>query len=451
MFKIIIVEDEKNIRESIEAILNEKYDVKTAVSGNEALNIITKEYFDLLITDIRLPGISGIELLKEFKKLYPENHVIVITAFTSIQSAVEAMKAGASEYIPKPFSLEEIEIKVKNLLKSKKIDEEKIFYEKEKENLFGEIIGKSIEIKKIKETIEKIAKNDTTVLITGETGTGKELIAWTIHKLSGKKGPFVPVHCAAYAKGIIESELFGHEKGSFTGADRQRRGKIEIADNGTLFLDELGDIPLDIQVKLLRVLENRTYERVGGNKQLYTNARIICATNKNLSEMVSKGLFREDLYYRINVFPIHIPPLRERKEDILPLAEYFLKKANSDLVIDENSKNLLLNYNWPGNVRELQNIIERAIILSDKNNLRIDLAMGNLELLSVKSFNDYDLKYDLNKGLDNIINEIEKQIILKTLKENNYSQTKTAKILKINRTTLQYKMKKYKIKEIEND
>ncbi|MCX8092553.1 MAG: sigma-54 dependent transcriptional regulator [Candidatus Goldbacteria bacterium] len=441
MYKILIVEDERNIRESIEAILSERYDVKTASSGNEALNIITKESFDLLITDIRMPGISGLELLKEFKRLYPDNPVIVITAFTSIQSAVEAMKAGASEYVPKPFSLEEIDIKVRNLLKSKKINEEKKFYEKEKDDIFGEIIGKSPEIEKIKESIKKIAKNDTTVLITGETGTGKELIAWTIHKLSGRIGPFVPVHCAAYARGVIESELFGHEKGSFTGADKLRRGKIEIAENGTLFLDELGDIPLDIQVKLLRVLENRTFERVGGNKQLNTNARIICATNKNLNELVKNGTFREDLYYRINVFPIHIPPLRERKEDILLLAEYFLKKSNSNLKIDNNAKNLLINYNWPGNIRELQNIIERAIVLSENDNLRIDLAMGNINVdLNISDFN-------LNNGLDKIIEDIEKHIILKTLKENNFSQTKTAKILKINRTTLQYKIQKYKIKD----
>lgn len=442
MYKILIVEDERNIRESVESALSDKYEVRTVASGNEALNIITKEQFDLLITDIRMPGISGIELLKEFKKLYPENPVIVITAFTSIQSAVEAMKSGASEYVPKPFSLEEIEIKVGNLLKSKKIHEEKKFYEEEKDSIFGEIIGKSSEIEKIKDSVKKIAKNNTTVLITGETGTGKELIAWTIHKLSGRIGPFVPVHCAAYAKGIIESELFGHERGAFTGADKQRRGKIEIAENGTLFLDELGDIPLDIQVKLLRVIENRTFERVGSNKQINTNSRIICATNKNLNEMVKQGTFREDLFYRVNVFPIHIPPLRERKEDILPLVEYFLKKHNSNLKIDNNNKNLLLNYPWPGNIRELQNIIERALILSDENNLKIDLAMGNI---NSDYYNVNNL--EVNKGLDKIIEDIEKQIIMKTLMENNYSQTKTAKILKINRTTLQYKIQKYKLKD----
>lgn len=440
MYKILIVEDEKNIRESIDSALSDKYEVRTASSGNEALNIITKEQFDLLITDIRMPGISGIELLKEFKKLYPENPVIIITAFTSIQSAVEAMKSGASEYVPKPFSLEEIEIKVRNLLKSKKIHEDKNFYEEEKESIFGEIIGKSSEIEKIKDSVKKIAKTNTTVLITGETGTGKELIAWTIHKLSGKIGPFVPVHCAAYAKGIIESELFGHEKGAFTGADKQRRGKIEIAENGTLFLDELGDIPLDIQVKLLRVIENRVFERVGSNKQINTNSRIICATNKNLNDMVKQGTFREDLFYRVNVFPIHIPPLRERKEDILPLVEYFLKKHNSNLKLDVNDKKLLLNYSWPGNIRELQNIIERALILSDENTLKIELAMGNV------NFDSYNYNnHDTNKGLDNIISDIEKQIIKKTLVENNYNQSRTAKILKINRTTLQYKMQKYKI------
>lgn len=441
MHKILVVEDEKNIRESLEIALSANYSVKTAGSAELAMPLIEKEHFDLLITDIRMPGRSGIELLKDYKKLQPSNPVIIITAFTSIQSAVDAMKAGASEYVPKPFSLEEVEIKIKNLLEAKKASDEKEYYSAEKAEAFGDLIGKSPALDRIKKETAKAAPSDITVLITGDTGTGKELVAYTIHRASGSKGPFVPVHCAAYAKGVIESELFGHEKGAFTGADKQRKGKIEYAAGGTLFLDELGDIPLDIQIKLLRVLENRTFERVGGNKTISTDARIICATNRDLPEMIKKGAFREDLYYRINVFPVHIPPLKERREDIMPLAEYFLGKLKKKMKIDAINRELLESYSWPGNVRELQNIVERAAILSDSDALRVDLALG-------KTGGKAEAAPSLNeKGLDDIVADMEKDIILKVLRENNFNQTKTAAALKINRTTLQYKMQKYCIKE----
>ncbi len=445
MHKILVVEDEKNIRESLEASLSDGYDIKTASNAEDALEFIKSDVFELLITDIRLPGMDGISLMRKFKEAYPQCPVIVITAFSSIQNAVEAMKAGANEYVPKPFSLEEIEIKVKNLINIKKISDEKDFYISEKDSAFGDIIGKSSAIVNLKKNLAKAAPSDITVLITGDTGTGKELVAYTIHKLSGRKGPFVPVHCAAYAKGVIESELFGHEKGSFTGADRQRKGKVELAEGGTLFLDELGDIPLDIQVKLLRLIENRTFERVGGNKSIETNARILCATNRNLSAMIKADTFREDLYYRVNVFPVHISPLRERKEDIVTLALYFAKKRGN-YVIDEMNKVLLEEYLWPGNVRELQNIVERAVILSEDNNLRIDLALGK------KNADDTVPAQDLSandKNLDDMLSDIEKRFIMTALKNNQYNQSKSAKALKINRTTLQYKMQKYGIKDAE--
>jgi two-component system response regulator AtoC len=443
MQKILVVEDEKNIRESLDIALSDKYQVKTAGSAEAALPLIESEHFDLLITDIRMPGRSGIDLLRDFRKLYPQAPVIVITAFSSIQSAVEAMKAGANEYVPKPFSLEEIDIKVKNLLEARKNLDEKEFYAGEKDEIFGDMIGESPAMKKIKQEVKKAAPSDITVLITGDTGTGKELVAYIIHRLSKRKGPFVPVHCAAYARGVIESELFGHEKGSFTGADRQRKGKIEYAEGGTLFLDELGDIPADIQVKLLRVLENRSYERVGGNKPISTDARIICATNRKLEDLIKKGEFREDLYYRINAFPIHIPPLKERKEDIPLLAEYFLtKKANKLRPISALNKKLLSEYAWPGNARELQNVIERAVILSDGEELRIDLALGKTAGRDIKtSIINPDM------GLDSIVEAIEKDIINETMRNNGYNQTKTAQALKINRTTLQYKIQKYGIKD----
>ena len=445
MHKILVVEDEKNIRESLEASLSDTYDIRTAPSAEAALEHIKTEAFDLLITDIRLPGMDGIALMRKFKEIFPQNPVIVITAFSSIQNAVEAMKAGANEYVPKPFSLEEIEIKVKNLLNIKKISDEKDFYVSEKDSAFGDIIGGSRSIINLKKDLAKAAPSDITVLITGDTGTGKELVAYTIHKLSARKGPFVPVHCAAYAKGVIESELFGHEKGSFTGADKQRKVKIELAEGGTLFLDELGDIPLDIQVKLLRLIENRTYERVGGNKSMETSARILCATNRNLGAMIKAGTFREDLYYRVNVFPVHIQPLRERREDIAALAEYFAKKRGN-FTINGVNKSMLEEYAWPGNVRELQNIVERAVILSDDNNLRIDLALGKMPVNEAGQPPDYDPE---GKDLDGMLADIEKKFIITALKNNGYNQSKSAKSLRINRTTLQYKMQKYGIKEKE--
>ncbi len=445
MARILAVEDEKNIRESLEESLSNDYEVSAAASGEEALKLIKEQSFGLMITDIRMPGMSGIDLLKEFRKLQPGTPVIVITAFSSIQNAVEAMKAGASEYVPKPFSLEEIEIKVKNLLEARQDREEREYYREEKDEAFGDFIGGSPAMLRVKKEIKKVAPSGATALVSGETGTGKEMAAYTIHKLSGVTGPFVPVHCAAFSKGVIESELFGHEKGAFTGADRLRKGKIEYAENGTLFLDELGDIPPDIQVKLLRVLESRVFERVGGNRQIKTNARVICATNRDLGAMIQKGEFREDLYYRINVFPVNIPPLRERGSgDVLKLARYFLSK-NPGMAINDINEKMLTEYSWPGNVRELQNIVERAAILSDGKNLRVDLALGK------KTENDtIGQNIKEGEGLDDIIARIEKDIIISSLKKNNYNQSKTAKALNISRTTLQYKINKYSIKEPGN-
>jgi len=448
MNKILIVEDEKNIRESIQTILSENYETKAVDNAEDAIKLFADENFDLLISDIRLPGIDGIELVKKFKEAYPASSVIVITAFSNVKNAVEAMKAGANEYIPKPFSLDELLIKVENLLKIQQLSNEREYYQQEREHYFGEIVGESPEIIEVKEKIKKIAGKDVTVLITGETGTGKELVAYSIYRQGKKHGLFVPVHCAAYSRGVIESELFGHEKGAFTGADRQRKGKIEIAKDGILFLDEVGDIPLDIQVKLLRVIENKTFERVGGNKVIYTNAQIICATNRNLEQMVKKGEFREDLYYRINVFPIYIPPLRQRKKDIRLLADYFSKKLGNFKISEKNYK-LLESYNWPGNVRELQNVIERAAILSETEDLRIDLAIGNViiqkSISETKEIQDLDVPSVNNIGLEALLEQIEKKLILEALKNNDFNQTTTAKYLKINRSTLQYKMQKFGI------
>ncbi len=439
MAKILVAEDEKNIRESIVSAFSSSHEIIGVSSAEDAVKIIENSgSWDALITDIRMGGINGIELTSRFRKAHPDSVIMVITAFQSVQTAIEAMKAGADEYIPKPFSLDELELKLKTLLSLKNLKEQKKFYSMEKDEHFGEITGSSPAILELKESISKVAPSDITVLITGETGTGKELAAYTIHRLSGKKGPFVPVHCAAYARGVIESELFGHEKGSFTGADKERKGKIEYAQDGTLFLDEIGDVPLDVQVKLLRVLENREFERVGGNKLIKTNARIICATNRNLKAMIKEGTFREDLYYRINVFPINIPPLRERKEDIKELADKFSLKFSGRKITDTSSMARMLAYSWPGNIRELQNIIERSCLLAGDGEIIIT-GIGDVPSQSVQQ------NHSGKKGLEETMEEIEKSIILEAMKKNSYNQSKAAKDLKINRTTLQYKLQKYGI------
>lgn len=441
MKRILVAEDEKNIRESVTEALGACYEVIACASAEEALAPASAGGIDLLITDIRMKGMTGIELLKEFRKKNPDSPAIVMTAFSSVQSAVEAVKAGADEYISKPFSLDDLEMKVKALLEKSRAGKEREFYRAEKDNEFGDMAGSSPAIKKVKDEIRKLAPSDITVLICGETGTGKELAAYTIHKLSSRKGPFVPVHCAALSKGVFESELFGHEKGAFTGADRQRTGKIEYAEDGTLFIDELGDIPPDIQVKLLRVIENRTFERVGGNRQITTNTRIICATNRDLPSMVKAGTFREDLYYRVNVFPLNLPPLRDRKEDIPVLAEIFSSKRGKYTIDDEHEKKLV-SYSWPGNVRELQNIIDRAVVLSENSKLDISGALG---------VTGTGLAYDTpglsaGKGLDETIEDIEKSIISDVLEKCGYNQSRAAKELRVNRTTLQYKISKYSIR-----
>ena len=443
MKRILLAEDEKNIRESVREALSVVYEVIECQSAEDASAPAGKGGIDLLITDIKMKGMTGIELLKIFKKSNPDAPAIVMTAFSSIQNAVEAMKAGADEYIPKPFSLDDLEMKVKALLDRSKTKKEHEYYKEEKESSFGDMAGSSSAMKKVKDEIRKLAPSDITVLICGETGTGKELAAYTIHKLSGKKGPFVPVHCAALSKGVFESELFGHEKGAFTGADRQRIGRIEYAEDGTLFIDELGDIPADIQVKLLRVIENRAFERVGGNRQISTNTRIICATNRDLPAMVKNGTFREDLYYRVNVFPLNLPPLRERKDDIELLARLFSSKRGQ-YTIDADGLAALSAYSWPGNVRELQNIIDRAVVLSENGRLDIAKSLG----ASLPAASPQDGQgLSAGKGLEETVEQLEKNIIQHVLKKCGYNQSKTAKELQVNRTTLQYKLNKYGIKD----
>ena len=370
MADVLIVDNEARMCELLRAVLDGP-DIATEVAydGEDALAKFRARPFDVVITDLKMPKLSGLELLEIIKKESPQTEVVLMTAYATAQTAVDAMKKGAYDYLIKPFDMEELRLKVLRLLEKKKLEEENLNLRSQLKQRyrFENIIGSSGKMQDVFRLVEKVAQVDTTVLIRGESGTGKELIALAIHQNSPRaKHPFVAVNCAAIPENLLESELFGHERGAFTGADRQKKGRFELASEGTIFLDEIGDLPPSLQVKLLRVLQNRRFERLGGTESIPMRARIIAATNRNLEEELEKGTFREDLYYRINVFPIFLPPLRERKEDIPELVDFFLRKfaGNRQVSISPEAEKLLLAYRWPGNVRELENVIERAIILS---------------------------------------------------------------------------------------
>ncbi len=363
MKRVLIIEDEKIMRITLEDFLKSKnYDVYTSENGLNGIDIFKREEIDCVITDVRLPDIDGLSILKEVKSIKPDVPVIIITAFGTIQMAVSAMKLGAFDYITKPFSLDEFIIVLDRAIELKKIKEENIDLKRKFDNIISKhyLIGESRQIKEIYEISNRIADLDSSVLITGETGTGKELVANIIHYGGKRKDkPFVKINCSAIPGELIESELFGYERGAFTGAVSKKIGKFEFADGGTLFLDEIGDFPLHLQPKLLRVLQDKVIERIGGNKSIQVDVRIIAATNKNLLEEVKKGNFREDLYYRLSVIPINIAPLRERKDDIPYLVEHFIKKYNSrfgkEIIISKEVISKLMDYDFPGNVRELEN------------------------------------------------------------------------------------------------
>ncbi len=439
--KILIVDDEVSVRDSLQNWLKDiGYQVITASNGNEALHMTQKEKPDIVIADLVLPGMDGIELTKRIKELSPDIPVIIITAYGSITTAIAAIKEGAYDYIEKPFCPERVELLVQKLVEHRRLIKENVSLRQKLEDRyrFENIIAKSDQMQRIFEIVKIVAKSNATVLITGESGTGKELIARAIHNLSPRRDkPFVAVSCAALPETLLESELFGHEKGSFTGAITQKKGKFEYANKGTLFLDEIGEISLNTQVHLLRVIEEKEFTRVGGNEPIKVDVRIISATNKDLKKAVTQGQFREDLYYRLNVVTIDLPPLRERKEDIPLLAEHFLKKFSLEnqkqiAGFSPEAKEFLLKYDWPGNVRELENAIERAVILAKDNLITLaDLAYQNLPLTPIGS----------NKSLK----EIEKNHIWNVLNETKGNFSQAAKILGISRMTLYNKVKQYNL------
>lgn len=438
--KVLVIDDEAVIRESLQAWLSDVgHRVFTAENGSEALELIEKEKPNVAIVDLVMPGISGIELLKKAKELCPGIEVIIVTAYGSIATAISAMKEGAYDYIEKPFSPEKVELLVERLVKHQELIEENIsLHRKLKERYrFEDIITKSPRMQHVIELVKTVAESSATVLITGQSGTGKELVARAIHSQSSRRDkPFVPVSCAALPESLLESELFGHTKGAFTGAHAQRKGKFEFADGGTLFLDEIGDMSVNIQVHFLRVLEEKEFTRIGGNELIKVDVRVVSATNKDLKKAAEQSQFREDLYYRLNVVTIDLPSMMERKEDILLLAEHFLKEfaAENKKEIDGFSPEViefLLKYRWPGNVRELENTVERAVILAKGSSIEMpDLLQKDSPLIDSPA-----------EGTS--LKDVEKNHILSILNETDWNYSKTAKILGITRPTLYKKAKAY--------
>lgn len=455
MNKILIVEDEKGMRDVLGIMLKkEGYNVTLASSGEEALGLLNKEIFALVITDIKMPKVDGIQVLKAVKELSDDTLVIMITAFASTETAVEAIKQGAYDYITKPFKIEEMRLIVKNALEKRKLREENILLKRElkEKAVFENIIGNSDKMVKMLDLLRRIADNKSTVLITGESGTGKELIARAIHYNSKRKDkPFVTVNCGALPEHLLESELFGHMKGSFTGAVANKEGLFEVANEGTIFLDEIGETTPSLQVKLLRVLQDKEFKRVGGTRDVKVDVRIIAATNKDLEKAVSEGFFREDLYYRLDVIPMNIPPLRERPEDIPVLAEYFLSKYNklfgkNVVGIDPKAIELLINYEWRGNVRELENVIERAVVLSTENIIMPEHLKDSLHIKSVQRRLSPPTQIP-PEGIDleGLISEIERDLLMKALERANWVKKDAARLLKLNFRSFRYRLEKYNI------
>ena len=441
--KILIVDDEVNLLQSLSDVLRKKgYLVATAQNGLEALEKLKERYFNIAIVDLKMPRMGGIELLEVMRERYPQTLVVMLTGYATIKNAVDAMKKGAYDYLVKPFSPDEILLIANKIMEEESLREENRFLRAELEKK-GEIITQNQEMCRLKDLIKQVARTEATVLITGETGTGKELVARAIHRSSPhQRNLFVKVNCAALAEGVLESELFGHERGAFTDAYIQKRGRFELADGGTLFLDEIGDIPLSTQVKLLRVLQEGEFERVGGEETIKVDVRIIAATNQNLPQAIKEKKFREDLFYRLNVVSFDLPPLRERKEDIPLLAQYVLKKyraANRGVEgISKGALDRLISYSWPGNVRELENTLERAIILAKGPLIEEeDLSLPPRDFTSLR-------KVSFSLGSKSL-REVEKGLLASVLEETHWNLSKAAQILQISRTTLYSKINKHKL------
>jgi DNA-binding NtrC family response regulator len=444
MINILAVDDEEPFRRLLKKELTRKgYAVEVASDGSEALHTLRDRVFDVILLDVVMPGVDGISLMKKLKEDSSSPAIIVLTGKATVETAVEAMKNGAYDYLTKPYKLDELSIVIDRAYDYNKLSVKTKLLEQElvRQEASSELIGKSRQLQEILSLIQKVAPTDSPVFIQGESGTGKELVANTVRRCSNRKeAPFIAVNCAALSENLIESEIFGHEKGAFTSAYQMKHGLVEVADKGTLFLDEIGEMPIGLQAKLLRFLDSGEFRRVGGNKTLHVDVRVIAATNKDLTAMIKSGAFREDLYYRLNVINITVPPLRDRKEDITELSRQFLKKYSKKLArsvkgFTSEALELLAAYRWPGNVRELENVIERAVIVCESGTI-------GAEDLSIPSYTAA-AELTINPSLE----EMEKTYILRVLKETGGNQSKASQLLGIDRKTLYLKLKKYGISE----
>lgn len=451
MKKILVIDDEKSVQESLKIVLSDSYKVVAASSGQEGLEFLSNDDINMVFLDIILPDDDGINILQEIKRISPDVPVIMLTAVSKISTAVEAMKLGAHDYLTKPFDVEEIRIIVKKIFDDLKVKQKFALLADELEKLSGTIVCESQKMKDVLSLALKSAPYESSVLISGPTGSGKELVARFIHKESQRKNePFVAIHCAAIPETLFESEIFGYEKGAFTGAFKSKPGKLEIAGAGTVFFDEVGEMPVSLQIKMLRVLQEREFSRVGSNETIKFEARILAATSRDLKKEIDAGKFREDLFYRLSVIPIIIPPLKERKEDILPLCYYFLSVFRNQMGVKTKSfssdaEKILISYDWPGNVRELKNVVERILVLK-----------GNKDIIDI-----YDLPEDFRTNNKNIIDpdkpfeqkvaEFEKRLILETLNKFNWNKSKAAEHLRMSRRMLGYKVEKYGIRQEEKN
>jgi DNA-binding NtrC family response regulator len=450
---ILVVDDDQLIRDFLSEALNRSgYPVDLASSGEEALERIREREYKVVLTDVRMPSMDGMELLKNIKTLLPDAEVVIMTAYATHENAFEAGRLGAVDYLRKPFGPDELEAKIERALELRrlKLENRRLQSTLESQYRFENIVGKSPQLQEIFDLVRAVADTKASIMITGESGTGKELIAKAIHYHSSRReAPFIRINCAALPEGLVESELFGHEKGSFTGAIRQSRGRFELADRGTLLLDEISEISLHLQGKLLRVLQEREFERVGSGIPIQVDVRIISTSNRDLKKWIKEGKFREDLFYRLNVVPIHLPPLKERKEDIPALAQHFLKKYNLENNrqiegISQKAYEMFMDYPWPGNVRELENYIERAVVTAkgkilNPRDFPKDLTLGKIDLSSE----------EIQVGCT--VYEAERKLILETLREQGGNRTKAAEILGISTRTLRNKLHEYGLKETMAD
>jgi DNA-binding NtrC family response regulator len=439
---ILVVDDEEIVRDSLGSwLIDDGYEVSTAENGTKALEIFPTRSWDLCLVDLKMPGIDGIQLMEEFRRQVPEQLVIIMTAYATVDTAVKAMKEGAYDYMVKPFNPEDLSMTIRKIIEHQKLVRENIFLRKElkKQYRLHDMISKNDRILEIFDLVRTVAKSNSTVLIQGESGTGKELLARAIHEESPRReAPFISVSCASLTETLLESELFGYEKGAFTGADALKRGKLELARDGTLFLDEIGDISLKLQMDLLRVLEQKEFRRVGGSNVITITSRIIAATNRDLKKAIEEGKFRDDLYYRLNVISIHLPPLRERKEDVPLLVEHFVDRFNIEMEkkvegVSDGALRILMGYDWPGNARELRNVIERAMVVAKDTRITeadVSLPAPRKEGTNGKSLGD-----------------MEREHILRILVENRWNIIRSAQVLGIDRVTLYNKIKKYELKK----